>query len=230
MIEQVDFLVRVVAIGAALMLMAQIAAGEVRETVKYPLVALIIGAMAYLIQSSAMLLTEGLLQPWIDLVAIATPFWIWLLARRLFGREPERRLALAALAVLLIGWVLAHFVPLTGEVGFALHQLAGLVLVADVVRIGMARRRIDHGTDPAIGLWLPLGVGTLAGAVLLAESIGEVTGLHPLLEVTIAVLILLMTIFAALALFRTSPELSIEPEVEEHEEAPPEPAADPESA
>lgn len=217
MIEQIDFLVRVVAIGAALMLIAQIAAGEMRETVKYPLVALSVGAVAYLIQSNAMLMTEGPLKPWVDLVAIATPFWIWLFARRLFGREPERRIALVALAVLLTGWVLAHFVPLTGEAGFALHQIAGLALIGDVVRIGMKQSKHEPGADPAVRKALPLAIGALAGVILLAGSIGEVTGLYPGAELTIAVLVLLMTLFAGLALLRTHPELLLETEPAESE-------------
>ena len=227
MIEQIDFLVRVVAIGAALMLMAQIVAGEVRETIKFPMVAMIIGAIAYLIQSSGMLMTEGPLEPWVDLVAIATPFWIWLLGRRLLGREPERRIALIALAVLLIGWVLAYFIPLAQQGGFYLTHLAALALVGDLVRLAVQGRDLDLDTEKSVvRLWLPRSFGVLAGIILLAEIIGEAIGLPALVELACAVLVLLVTVFAGLALMRSAPELLIESKEEAGEEVASEPVPD----
>ena len=52
MIEQADFLVRVLAIGASLLLIAQLVAGEARPAIKIPLVGLVVGVIGYLINSS----------------------------------------------------------------------------------------------------------------------------------------------------------------------------------
>ena len=46
MIENIDFLVRMIAIGAGLMLIAQIVAGEVRDKIKLPLVGMMVGVIA----------------------------------------------------------------------------------------------------------------------------------------------------------------------------------------
>ena len=208
MIEQIDFLVRATAIGAALMLIAQLVAGEVRETIKYPMVAATIGAIGYLIASSRFLAGGGPLDPWINLVAIATPFWIWLTARRLFAREPARRIALLALAVLLIGWVLSHFVPLASVYGFYLLHLTGLALIVDLVRLGLLSRR--NGEASVIRLWLPFLAGVLTAVVLLIEMIGAAFSLPPLVDMMIAVLVLLTMLFAGLALMRTAAELLFE--------------------
>lgn len=208
MIEQVDFLVRMIAMGAALMLMAQVVAGDMNEKLKFPMVALIIGVMAYLIESSNLMVADSPLDPWINLVAIATPFWIWLVARRMFDFEPERRLALAALAALLIGWVVDNFVPGSGQLGFYLLHVISLVLIGDLLRLGMQLRKQGSGRDRGtIRLTLPLLIGELAGVVLLTEMIGGSAILHPMLSLASGILILMLALFAGLAMLRTEPEL-----------------------
>lgn len=208
MIEQVDFFVRMIAMGAALMLMAQVVAGDMNEKLKFPMVAMIIGVMAYLIESSNLMVADSPLDPLINLVAIATPFWIWLVARRMFDFEPERRLALVALAVLLIGWVIDNFIPGTGKLGFYLLHLISLALIGDLLRLGMQIRKQGLGHDRgAIRLTLPLLIGELAGVVLLTEMIGGSAILHPMLGLASGFLILMLTLFAGLAMLRTEPEL-----------------------
>lgn len=208
MIEQVDFFVRMIAMGAALMLMAQVVAGDMNEKLKFPMVAMIIGVMAYLIESSNLMVADSPLDPWINLVAIATPFWIWLVARRMFDFEPERRLALVALAALLIGWVIDNFIPGSGKLGFHLLHLISLALIGDLLRLGMQIRKQGLGHDRgAIRLTLPLLIGELAGVVLLTEMIGGSAILHPMLGLASGLLILMLTLFAGLAMLRTEPEL-----------------------
>lgn len=208
MIEQVDFFVRMITMGAALMLMAQVVAGDMNEKLKFPMVAMIIGVMAYLIESSNLMVADSPLDPWINLVAIATPFWIWLVARRMFDFEPERRLALVALAALLIGWVIDNFIPGSGKLGFYLLHLISLALIGDLLRLGMQIRKQGSGPDRgAIRLTLPLLIGELAGVVLLTEMIGGSAILHPMLGLASGFLILMLTLFAGLAMLRTEPEL-----------------------
>jgi AraC-like DNA-binding protein len=213
MIEQIDYLVRLIAIGAALMLIAQVVAGEIRDAIKFPLVAMVIGVIAYLINSCDLLLAEGPLDPWVDLAAISSPFFIWLFARRLFEREPERRIALSALAVLLVGWVIGHFIPGTGRLGFYILHIAALALIVDLVRVGLVERKDDLVEQRrVVRLWLPLLVAVQAGGILLFETIAGVASAHPVVDLINAVLILLLTLFAGLALMRSEPELLLETE------------------
>ena len=222
MIEQADYLVRLIAIGAGLLLIAQLVAGEVRGAIKLPLVAMIVGVIAYLINASPLMMADGPMDPWVDLFAISSPFWIWLFARRLFESEPDRRIVLGAAAVLLFGWVVGNFVPNTGRFGFYLLHIAALALIGDLVRVGLAERK-DDLVEPrrAIRLWLPLLVAAQAGGILLFETVTGASSLYPAVQLVNSILILVPTLFAGLALMRTDPELLVESEVDSAAESEP---------
>lgn len=213
MIEQLDFVVRLVAIGAALMLIALFVAGEVREAVKLPLVAMLVGVIFYLLNASPLLRFDGPLDPWVDLVAISSPFSIWLFARNLFERPPERRILLVAAVVLLIGWFVGHFVPALDPLGFYIIHIAALALLADLVRIALFER-VDDLVEQrrVVRLWLPLLVAAQAAAILVFEILAGSGRLLPAVNLANALLILLITLFAGLALLRTDPELLVETE------------------
>ncbi|BDI60702.1 helix-turn-helix domain-containing protein [Qipengyuania nanhaisediminis] len=213
MIEQVDYLVRMIAIGAGLMLIAQLAGGEVRRAIKLPLVAMIVGSIAYLINVSPLMLAESPIDPWVDLFAISAPFWIWLFARRLFEAEPDRRIILGAAAAMLLGWVTANFVPGGNAFGFYFVHAVALVLIADLVRVGLVERKDDLVEERrAVRLWLPLLVAAQAGGILLFEVVIGASAQYPAVELANALLILLLTLFAGIALMRTNPELLVEHE------------------
>ena len=228
MIEQLDYLVRLIAIGASLMLIAQVVAGDVRGDIKLPLAAMIIGGIAYLMNVSPLVLANGPLDPCVDLLAISTPFSIWLFARRLFENEPPDRLVLVAAAVILLGWMLGNFIPVSGRLGFYILHLAGLALVADVIRVGLFGRGDDLVEQRRIvRLWLPLLVGAQAGGILLFEIVAGASSLFPAVQLANAVLILLLNLFAGLALLRTVPELLLETEDNAPEEDAPLPDLSP---
>lgn len=211
MIEQLDFLVRMVAIGAGLMLIAQLVAGEARSAIKLPLVALIVGSIGYLVNSSPLMLASGPVNAWIDLVAISTPFWIWLFSRRLFETEPDRRIVLGVVAVLVFGWFMGNFVPLAGTFGFYLLHIVALGLIADLFRVGLTGRSDDLVEQRRIvRLWLPILVALQAGGILLFETLVGAAILFPIVQLANAVLILVLTLFAGIALLRTDAELLIE--------------------
>lgn len=211
MIEQIDFLVRMIAIGAALMLIAQLAGGEVRAAIKLPLVAMIIGVIAYLINVSPLMLADGPLDPFVDLFAISSPFWIWLFAHRLFESEPDKRILYGAAGALFLGWLVANFVPGMGRFGFYFLHVIALALIADLVRVGLGERQDDLVEQRrTIRLWLPLLVAAQAGGILLFETIVGFSGRYPVVELINAVLIFLLTIFSGIALLRTDPELLVE--------------------
>lgn len=227
MIEHFDFYVRVIAIGAGLMLIAQLVSGEVRERIKIPAVGMLVGVIGYLINSSPALGPQGPLDPWIDLVSISAPFSIWLFARNLFEREPERRVVLGAAAALLVGWFVGNFVPATGLLGFFILHIVGLALLADLVRIGLFERKDDLVEQRrVVRLWLPLLVAALAAGILTFEIIEVFTGgrddTNPIHFVN-ALLILLLTLFAGLALMRTVPELLVERADQPREKEPEQP-------
>ncbi|MEE1877271.1 hypothetical protein [Altererythrobacter litoralis] len=97
MIETLDTSVRLVAVGATLLLLVLLLAGEVRRPIKVALAGLLLGAAAYLFNSAEGLRPSPALRPLIDLGSVFEPFWIWLFARHCssanllpcsYGRSP----------------------------------------------------------------------------------------------------------------------------------------------
>ncbi|WP_249171973.1 hypothetical protein [Erythrobacter sp. JK5] len=219
MIEQVEFFVRVMTIGAALMLLAQLVAGEVRAAIKLPVVGMIVGVIAYLVNSSTMMTRDNVWVPLVDLVAIFSPFWIWLFARRLFEREPPRGVMNAAAAALTISWFFANFVEPVQVFAFYFTHAVALALIVDLVRVGLMGREDDLVEQRrVIRLWLPLLVAAQAGGILIFEMVFGLTRAFPLVQLLNTFLILLITLFAGLALLRTDPELLVESEQDQPDE------------
>ncbi|MBV7264628.1 AraC family transcriptional regulator [Erythrobacter ani] len=211
MIEQWDFYLRLFAIGAALMLIAQLVAGEARTAIKVPLVGALVGAAAYLINSSEIVLGRGPFDPFIDLFAISTPFWVWLFARRLFERDPEARIIFTVASLMTVAWFIASFVPITGSAGFLILHFAALGLMADLLRVGLLEREDDLMEERrAIRLWLPLFAAAQTVAIMVYELFELFTGLRqniPIIEFIVGLIMFLIILFAGLALLRTVGEL-----------------------
>jgi AraC-like DNA-binding protein len=216
MIHDLDFLVRLITIGASLMLLALVVAGEIRPGIKLPLVAMIIGVIAYLINSTPLKIPASPLDPWINLAAIAAPFSIWLFARNLFEREPEQRVVLGVAAIFLIGWFAGNFIPMTGRAGSYILYFTALALIVDLLRVGLFEREDDLVEQRrVIRLWLPLLVAAQAGGILIFEVLEVVSGSQgrfAVVSLINSLLILVLTLFAGLALLRTDPELLVETE------------------
>ncbi|MEO0698571.1 MAG: helix-turn-helix domain-containing protein [Pseudomonadota bacterium] len=213
MIEDVTFLIRVVSVGAALMLLALVSANEIRTNLKWPMVGLIIGAIAYLINSTPLIASTGVFDPWIDLVSIGTTFFIWLFARGLFEREPKRQWVLGIIAVLLIGWFEANFIRSNVFVGFFILHIASLALLVDLVRVGLLEREDDLIEERrAIRLWLPLLIAAQAASILLfevAEVLFDFPTRSPIAQAVNSLLIFTLFLFAGLAFLRTDSELLV---------------------
>ena len=214
MIEHFDYLTRLIAIGAGLMLIAQLVAGDVREQLRLPLIGMIVGTIGYLINSSPQFTSQSAMDPWIDLVSISAPFSIWLFARTLFEREPERRLVLIAASALLVGWFLGNFVDISDPLGFYLLHIAALVLIGDLVRIGLLERKDDLVEQRrVVRLWLPLLVAAQAASILTFEMVQSLSGEYQRfspIHLVNSLLILTLLLFAGIALLRTVPELLLE--------------------
>lgn len=229
MIEDWLFLIRIISVGSGLTLIAMVAASEVRLSIRLPLLAMIVGVIGYLLNSAPLVYAAGAMKPWTDLVSLSTPFWIWLFGRRLFERKPERRLILSAAAAMTLGWFISNFVPATGLAGFFLLHIVALALVADLVRIGIFEREDDLVEQRrVVRLWLPLLVALQAGQILFVEMLELFTDLNsrnPALALLNSIIILLIMLFAALALFRTDRELL--PKRSEEQSATPEKPPEP---
>ncbi|MEP3050020.1 MAG: helix-turn-helix domain-containing protein [Erythrobacter sp.] len=215
MMDEWVFLTRMIAIGAGSMLLALLVAGEIRRAVKLPLIAMIIGTIAYLLNSSPLMtsmeLSFGVADTAVDLAALSVPFWIWLFARRLFEREPPRRVILGAAAVLLVAWFAGNFFETPRLAAFYVVHLVGLALIVDLVRVAFLDRDDDLVEQRrVIRLWLPLLVAAQAGGILIFEMIAGVTQSFPLAQLINSLLILILILFAGLALLRTDPELLVE--------------------
>lgn len=221
MIAQLDFLVRMIAVGTGLLLIAQFMANEVRARIKLPMVGMIVGVLGYLINSTPLMTGPGALDPLIDLVSISAPFWIWLFARRLFEREPDPRVLLGSAGLLGFGWFIANFVPLSGLAGSLLLHVVALALIADLIRVGVFEREDDLVEQRRIiRLWLPLLAALHAGAILIFELFELFLGLDgrfPFAQMINSVLILMLMLFAGIALMRTDPALLIESETPSEE-------------
>ncbi|UAB79536.1 AraC family transcriptional regulator [Erythrobacter sp. SCSIO 43205] len=212
MIEQWDYLIRLISMGSGLTLLAMVVASEVRLSVRVPLIGMLVGVTGYMLNSKPLWSPTGFLEPWVHLVALSTPFWIWLFGRRLFEREPDRRIILAVVAVMMVGWFLRSFVAeYTEHVGFVLLHTVAFVLVADLVRVGIFERDDDLVEERRIvRLWLPLLVAIQAGQIILVEMLELVSAIdsrNPLMSMLNSLIILLIMLFAGLALFRTNRDL-----------------------
>ncbi|MEP5938624.1 MAG: helix-turn-helix domain-containing protein [Erythrobacter sp.] len=208
MIETLDTAIRLVSIGASLLLLLLLLAGDVRRGIKVALAGLLLGAMAYLINSSSPLREVWQPLQLLDLLSLFVPFWIWLFARRLFEKEPAPIVLWPIAAISVVCWYAGNFLPWTRPFGFYIIHIIGLLLVVDLLRIAFTGRADDLiEKRRLIRLWLPILVALQSGGVLLFEVISGDAIQNQAVQLMNAVLIFALTLFSGLALLRTDPEL-----------------------
>ena len=212
MIDQWDYLIRLLSLGSALTLIAMVVASEVRVSIRVPLIGMLVGVIGYMLNSTPLMTARGPMDPWIDLVSLSTPFWIWLFGRRLFEREPQQTMMLGAAALMLLGWFLQNFLSdFTGLTGFLLLHFVALTLVVDLVRVGIFERDDDLVEERrVVRLWLPLLVAVQAGQILFFEVLELVSVLDSRnhgVSLFNSAIIFVILLFASLTLFRTNREL-----------------------
>lgn len=214
MIEELNYLVRMLAVGGALMLLAQIVANDVRVQLKLPMIGMVVGVSAYLINMTPLREAGTSVDPFVDLLSISTPFFVWLFARNLFERPPPQRMMLAVIPVLLLGWIFVNFFEATNLLGFFILHIVLLGLIIDLVRVGLLERDDDLVEQRRpIRLWLPLLFAAQSAIILIIEMAEVMFGFNSrampaqlLNGVVIAGLILL----AGLAFLRSDHELLLE--------------------
>ena len=213
MIETLDTSVRLIAVGASLLLLVLLIAGAVRRPIRITLAGLLVGAAAYLFNSADALRPPAAIQPLVDLGSVFTPFWMWLFARHLFEREPPRAAAAGFAAALAAGWVIAYFVLPDSLLGFYVIHAIGLALVIDLFRTALSDRADDLvERRRKIRVWLPMLVAAQTGGILLFEVLTGAAHAPAEIQLGNALLILALTLFAGLALLRTDPGLLVETE------------------
>jgi len=162
MIEELNFLIRMIALGGGLMLLAQITAGAMRGDLKAPLIGMIVGMIASLLHSDGFTTSFNLIVPWVDLVALSVPFFGWHFGRNLFGKTPIHRVVLSVIAVLLLGWVMEHFLPFARIAGFFIVQVTCAALMLDLILIAASGRKTDKVEERrAVRVWLPFILAVL---------------------------------------------------------------------
>lgn len=208
MIEQIDYFTRLITIGASLMLLALIVEGEMRSGLKVTLVGLLVGTIAYVITSTPALEPEGWADEAIKLLALSVPFWSWIFARRLFEREPPPRAIQAAVAALVATWLSGVlFEPLRPFVFYIVRAIS-LVLIVDLLRVAFADRADDLiEKRRVIRLFLPLLIAAQTGLILVYELLIGPIGAVVWVQFANGLLILLIVLFAGMALLRTDREL-----------------------
>ncbi|MEP2988306.1 MAG: AraC family transcriptional regulator [Parasphingorhabdus sp.] len=205
-----DIVIRLMGVGASSLLLIILLTGSIRRPLKIPLLGLVVGGAAYLINTSGAMDRGTLLLTFIDLISLITPFWIWLFARRLFERETPNWLLALLGTIYLVGWALAQTVDIGSGPGFYIIHITSLVLVVDLIYVALSglgddlvsRRRL-------IRIYLPILIGLQSGGILLYELIFG-NGVSPFfIQVTNATLIYLLVLFGGIALLKTDPELLV---------------------
>lgn len=212
MIESLDTIVRLISVGACLMLLLVLILGPVRAPLKLALGGLLVSTIAYLFNSSTVIFPAKEIRPYIDLASVFTPFWTWLFGRRLFEDEPPVHLVWLSAVALIVSWFLAHFGIPRSSIGFYAIHVISLGLVIDLLRIAIGDRADDLVEKRRIiRVWLPLLVALQTGGVLVFETVvGEAIPFPPV-QLINASLIFALILFAGVALLRTDEELLIEP-------------------
>jgi len=208
MLETADTVVRLVSIGASLLLLLLLLAGQASPGIKVTLVGLLLGAIAYLINSSFAFRSVWSPIGLLDLFSIFVPFWVWLFARRLFEKEPWPAMLWIIAVAMLACWYFGNFQPWAKLIGFYTVHIIGLLLVFDILRTAIIGREDDLiEKRRMIRLWFPILVALQSGGVLLFEIISTDVFRHDVVQLANAVLIFSLTLFSGLALLRTDPEL-----------------------
>lgn len=206
----IDIVIRIMGVGASLLLLVILIAGAVRPSLKIPLAGLVIGGASYLINSSGLVGSDLPFRSLIDLLSLITPFWIWLFARRLFERGPPGWLLALLGLTYLVGWSLANFIDIGNGPGFYIIHFTSLALVADLIYVSLSglvddlvyRRRL-------IRIFLPILIGLQSGGILIYELIFGNQNANVLVQTINGILILALILFGGLALLRTDPDLLV---------------------
>jgi len=208
-----DTVIRLMGVGAMVLLLAVLIAGRVQRPLKIAMTGILIGSAAYLVNTSTALRFPPNFMPFMDFLSQSTTIWTWLLARWLFERDPPWAIISGIAIFFVANWFILHFISPIWPVSFYLLHIMSLILVADLIYVALSglgddlvrKRRL-------VRIYLPLLIGLQIGGVLTYELIsGPVAG-GPIVQTVNASLIFTLVLFAGLALLQTDPELLSAPD------------------
>lgn len=214
----VDTVIRLMAMGAGVLLLLLLMLGEVRNALKLPLAGMIVGGVLYLFNSSnSMGVGSPFFEP-LDLISLTTPFWLWVFAHRLFDRELPRYSIIPIAIAYISGWFAVHFVPGTGLAGFYLNHITSLILVGHIIYLCLSglgddlvyRRRL-------VRIYLPILIGMQSAGILIYEMIYGTQDASPLVQSINASLIFILFILGGLAMLRADSDLLLKTDLEKSE-------------
>ncbi|MEE4206792.1 MAG: hypothetical protein V2I39_10895 [Erythrobacter sp.] len=197
-----DSALRIVTVGAWLLLLAQYAGIAMRAELRLPLALLALANIAAMLAGGGLLLAGVAAEPFVVLLASLAPFAAWLAVLRLLGQGPEGRTVLVAALALAGCYLVARLGGPAGEPAFYALRVLSLLLAADILRAAIAGRSRDH--EPArraLRLTLAPVAALQAGATMLAEMIVGTSFLPPPLSLVEGALTLVFAVLLALALF-----------------------------
>lgn len=202
MIGDLDGGLRVLAIGAWLVLLAQFVSAPIRTGLRAPFVLLSLATTAAMLAGGGLMIAASDAEAWIVLVAAFAPFASWLAILRLLDQPPERRTALVAALVIVFALLLAQLVAGAEISSFYAVRILSALLALDILRAAFVGRA--HDPSPArraLRPWLGALAALQAGAPALAEMIAGTAAIAPPLSFAQAALTLALALLLALGLF-----------------------------
>lgn len=227
MIVAAEPALRLLAIGADMMLLAAVLAGGARPAMKAALTGLLVGVSCYLMNHLFPAGDRSLAERLADLLSLMTPFWAWWFARQLFDRAVGTGWLLAIGGYFVACWTVAYSVPGLGWAGFVAIHVGALVLVADLIYTALSGLGDDLIEKRRwLRILIPLVVGIQAGTILLYELLVDSSGANPVFEIANSAMILTMILATGMGLLVAEPELLL-PETEERAPEPARPTLSP---
>ncbi len=215
-----DIIIRLMGVGASSLLLTILLVGSIRQSLKIPLLGLVIGGAAYLINTSGALDRGTPFLMFIDLISLITPFWIWLFARRLFERDTPNWLLAILGSIYFTGWLVAQTVDVGSGPGFYMIHITSLALIVDLIYVALSGLGDDLvASRRLIRIYLPILIGLQSGGILLYELVFGNNSSPFIIQVTNATLIYLLVLFGGIALLKTNPELLVVTEDQKNERA-----------
>lgn len=209
---KLDTAMRLLAIGGQIMVIAVIVFSNVRRQITVPLIGLLVGAIAYLINSSAILSPPGVWRIPVDFLSISTTVWAWIFAHQLFERRMKRSLLIAAPLALAVFWVMGRTIPDVQWFIFDIMRVYSLALVLHMIVIALSGRADDLiEKRRRIRTLLPIFVGLQIGGVLTYELSNGGQIYLPGVSALNAAFILLLVMGAGIAVLAGDRELFSSP-------------------
>lgn len=204
----IDTVIRLLAIGGQVMMIAILLVSKTRTDLKISLIGVLVGAIAYLVNSSITLSPPHPWRSFVDFGSVSTTIWAWIFAHQLFERPIRKSLLVAAPLMLATFWTVGNFLPDTRWFTYYAIHLLSLALVAHLIFIAINGRADDLiERRRKIRTALPIFVGLQVGGVLTYEIVFGTAEYQPDVSAMNAMLIFALVLGAGMALFAAEQDI-----------------------